>query len=355
MDKNYAQELEKLLDTVSQEVASDLHLAPGRVPYVRVNNELIPLATFPPLNKLDTLGILKELVSEEKVSQLTQLEEIDFSYDFSKSLRLRGNAFLRQDAVSIALRAVEPIKSFEELKLPADILTEFTRKQQGFFLIVGPVGVGKSTTMAAIIDMINRERKEHIVTIENPIEHIFVEKNSIIDQREIGIDTKDFHTGLQSVFRQDADVIMIGEMRTPETIATAVTAAETGHLVFSTLHTNNASQTIDRIIDSFPAEQQNQIRSQLAGSLLGIFSQRLIPSLHGGLVPAYEFLRNNSAVSNLIREGRTHEIDTVIETGFESGMLSMNRSLLSLVQNGDISVEEAMRYSLNPQGLQQLM
>jgi twitching motility protein PilT len=355
MEKDYAQKLRELLSVVSQENASDLHLAPGRKPYLRVNNELIPLNSYDVLAPEDTLGMIQQLVSEEKATQLSKMKEIDFSYDFEETLRLRGNAYLRQDQVSVALRAVEEVKDFAELKLPADILNEFTRKQQGFFLIVGPVGVGKSTTMASMIETINKERKEHIVTIENPIEHLFVEDNSIIDQREVGIDTVSFQDGLNSVFRQDADVIMIGEMRTPETIATAVTAAETGHLVFSTLHTNNAAQTIDRIIDSFPGDQQGQIRSQLASSLLGIFSQRLIPSLHGGLVPAYEFMRNNNAVSNLIREGRTHELDTVIETGFESGMVSMNRSLVELVRNGDVSVEEAMRYSLNPHGLEQLL
>lgn len=348
--------LHNLLMTVSHETASDLHIAPGRHPYLRVNGELIPLVTYEQLSKIDTLNLIQQLVPKERIVELTELQEIDFAYNFADgSLRLRGNAYLSKDAVSIALRAIEPIKTFADLKLPGDILNEFTRKEQGFFLIVGPVGVGKSTTMASIIEIINEERKAHIVTIENPIEHIFQEKNSIIDQREIGVDTKDFHTALDAVFRQDADVIMIGEMRTPETIATAVTAAETGHLVFSTLHTNNAAQTIDRIIDSFPAEQQNQIRSQLASSLLGIFSQRLIPSLHGGLVPAYEFMRNTNATANLIREGRTHEIDTVIETGYENGMMSMNRSLAELVRSGDIAIEEALRYSLNPRGLENLL
>jgi twitching motility protein PilT len=356
MEKNYPKMLHELLITVSREGASDLHLAPGRHPYLRVHNELMPLATFDELTKIDTLHLLQELIPVEKTEQLSQMKEIDFAYDFPEgNMRLRGNAYLGQDAVTIALRSVDSIKDLHSLKLPVEALLEFTRKQQGFFLIVGPVGVGKSTTMASMIDIINKERKEHIVTIENPIEHIFEEKNSIIDQREIGIDTVDFHTALDSIFRQDADVIMVGEMRTPETIATAVTAAETGHLVFSTLHTNNAAQTVDRIIDAFPATQQNQIRSQLASSLLGIFSQRLIPSLHGGLVPAYELMRNNNAAANLIREGRTHELDTVIETGYEQGMVSMNRSLMELVRNGDIAVEEAMRYSLNPRGLEQLL
>jgi twitching motility protein PilT len=220
---------------------------------------------------------------------------------------------------------------------------------------VGPVGQGKSTTLAAMVEIINTNRAEHIVTIEDPIEFIFEPKKSLIDQREVRVDTADFHTALHSAFRQDVDVIMVGEMRGPETIGTAVTAAETGHLVLSTLHTNNAAQTIDRIIDTFPAGQQDQIRIQLAGSLLGIFSQRLIPRIAGGLVPAYELLINNNAVSNLIRERRTHEIQTVIETGSEYGMIEMNRSLAELVQKGDITVENAFAHSLNPKGLERLL
>jgi twitching motility protein PilT len=206
-----------------------------------------------------------------------------------------------------------------------------------------------------MINIINKEQTKHIVTIEDPIEYMYAPDKSIINQREVGLDTKDFHTALQSVFREDVNVILIGEMRTPETISTAVTAAETGHLVFSTLHTNNASQTIDRIIDSFPAGQQDQIRVQLASSLLGIFSQRLVPRIAGGLVPAYELLLNNNAVANLIREKRTHEIDVVIETGMESGMIDLNHSLLELVRTGEISIENAYQYSLNPKGLERML
>ncbi|MCD8508183.1 MAG: PilT/PilU family type 4a pilus ATPase [Candidatus Pacebacteria bacterium] len=356
MEQQHRELLHTLLMTLMREQGSDLHLSPGRKPFIRIHNELIPLSTMNTLEPMDTIGVLTAMVGPDRVKQLGERQELDFSYDFPEGhMRLRGNAFVRQEVVSIALRSIQKVKDFNELGLPAELLMEFTRKQQGFFLVVGPVGVGKSTTMSAMVDVINRERKEHIVTIEHPIEHIFEEKNSIIDQREVGIDTESFQSALGAVFRQDADVIMIGEMRTPETIATAVTAAETGHLVFSTLHTNNASQTIDRIIDSFPGDQQSQIRSQLANSLLGIFSQRLVPSLHGGLVPAYEFMRNTNATANLIREGRTHEIETVIETGYEQGMMSMNRSLAELVRRGDVAVEEAMRYSLNPRGLEQLL
>ena len=206
-----------------------------------------------------------------------------------------------------------------------------------------------------MINLINNEQARHIMTIEDPIEYVYEPKKSIINQREVGIDTKDFHVALKSVLREDANVILIGEMRNPETISTAVTAAETGHLVLSTLHTNNASQTIDRIIDSFPGDQQSQIRIQLASSLLGVFSQRLVPRIAGGLIPAYELMINNNAVSNLIREKRTHEIDVVIETGMESGMIDLNRSLVELVRAGEISIESAYQFSLNPKALEKLI
>ena len=206
-----------------------------------------------------------------------------------------------------------------------------------------------------MVELINHERAEHIITIEDPIEYMFTNDRSIIDQREVRFDTYDFRTALRSMFRQDVDVAMIGEMRNPETISTAVTAAETGHLILSTLHTNSAAQPVDRIIDSFPANQQRQIRVQLAGSLLGIFSQRLVPRTSGGLVPAYELLLNNTAVANLIREGRTPEIDVVIETGSEEGMVELNHSLAELVTRGEISAENAFRYAFNPKGLDRLL
>jgi twitching motility protein PilT len=234
-------------------------------------------------------------------------------------------------------------------------LEDFTRRQQGFFLVVGPVGHGKTTTLASMIELINQERAEHILTIEDPVEYIYEPKKSLIDQREVLSDTRDFQSGLINIFREDVDVIMIGEMRGRETMSTAVTAAETGHLVFSTIHTNNAAQTIDRIIDSFPSDQQDQIKLQLAGSLLGIFSQRLIPRVSGGLVVAYELLIANAAVANLIREGRTHEISTVIETGMDQGMIDINRSLVDLVRAGEITVENAYLYSLNPKSLEKFL
>jgi twitching motility protein PilT len=321
---------------------------------MRVSTELITLVNQSKLTQEDMMGILSALLDKQKVDAFVANQELDFAYEHKQTTRLRGNAFFHKGHIGIALRIIPKVRTLAELHLP-ESLAAFARKKQGFFLVVGPVGQGKSTTLSAMIDLINSERPEHIMTIEDPIEYVFEEKHAIIDQREIGIDTKDFHSGLRSVFREDVNVIMVGEMRSPETISTAVTAAETGHLVFSTLHTNTASQTIDRIIDSFPGDQQDQIRGQLAESLLGIFSQRLIPRITGGLVPAYELLINNNAISNLIREKRTHEIDVVIETGTEQGMVDMNRSLLDLVRAGEITMESAYLFSMNPKGLEQIM
>jgi twitching motility protein PilT len=210
------------------------------------------------------------------------------------------------------------------------------------------VGQGKSTTLASMIERINTTRAEHILTIEDPVEYLFTPKNSLIHQREVHIDAPDFHTALQSAFREDVDVIMVGEMRDYETISSAVTASETGHLVFSTLHTNNAAQTIDRIIDMFPAEQQDQVRVQLAGSLIGIFSQRLVPRISGGLVPAYELLINNNAISTLIRDGRTHEIGAVVQTSSQEGMIDMDRCLADLMHKGEVTVEHAYAHAMDP-------
>ena len=346
--------LDGLIDILIKEGGSDLHISAGRLPSIRATTQLVPLVNQKPLTKEDMVTLLTSILGPEKFARFTANQEIDFSYDYKGIARLRGNAFVRQGAIAAAFRLLPKVRNLPDLKLPQS-LTAFAKKKQGFFLVVGPVGQGKSTTLSAMIELINTERAEHIVTIEDPIEYIYEEKHSIIDQREVGVDTKDFPTALRAVLREDVNVILIGEMRSAETISTAVTAAETGHLVFSTLHTNNASQTIDRIIDSFPGDQQDQIRAQLAGSLLGVFSQRLIPRITGGLVPAYELLINNAAVSNLIRERRTHEIDVVIETGSESGMIDMNRSLLDLVRGGEITMENAYLYSMNPKGLERLL
>lgn len=351
---DYKAKLDELILTVIREGGSDLHLGTGRTPVIRVTSELIFLVKQPVLTQEDMIGFLNEILEKPKVERFMESQESDFSYDFRGEARLRGNAFFQKSLICIVFRLVPKVKTLEELHLPK-ILADLARKKQGFFLAVGPVGQGKSTTLSVMVNLINNEQARNIITIEDPIEHVYIPNKSIINQREVGIDTAGFHTALKSVFREDVNVIMIGEMRTPETIATAVTAAETGHLVLSTLHTNNASQTIDRIIDSFPGDQQDQIRAQLASSLLGIFSQRLIPRINGGLIPAYELLLNNNAVANLIREKRTHEIDVVIETGMESGMIDLNHSLLELVRAGEISIENAYQYSLNPKGLERMI
>ena len=346
--------LEKLLTVVEREGASDLHLVPGRQPMIRSRTELLPLANLDVLTDQDARGLLQAMVTEERFSGFLNDLELDFSYKFRENLRFRGNAYVQDGQVTIALRAIGQVRAFDELNLPP-ILKDLSMNKQGFFLVVGPVGQGKSTTLAAMLQHINQTRRENIVTIEHPIEYIFQDENSVISQRSVGEDTHSFEAALHSIFRQDVNVIMVGEMRSLETIQTAVTAAETGHLVFSTLHTNNAAQTVDRIIDSFPASQQDQIRTQLAGSLLGIFSQRLVPTVAGSLMPAYEILIKNNAVANLIREKRTHEIETVIETGHAEGMISMNQSLMGLVRAGHISVDTAKRYSLNPKGLEHMV
>jgi len=352
---DYKKELEALVAVLKREGASDLHITANQNPIVRVSGSLIPLVKRQELSKEDTLGFLKELLNDTQLKNFLQERELDFSYEHKGEIRFRGNAFYQRGTVGIALRVVpSKIKTLTELNLPP-ILETFARKKQGFFLTVGPVGQGKSTTLASMIELINNERAEHIVTIEDPIEYLFRSKKSIIDQREVSIDTESFPRALKAAFRQDIDVLMVGEMRGPATMSTSVTAAETGHLVLSTLHTNNAAQTIDRIIDSFPAEQQAQIRTQLAGSLLGIFSQRLVPRISGSLIPAYELLINNSAVASLIREGRTHEINVVIETGSQHGMVNMNRSLADLVRRGEITQDNAFLYSFNPKGLERLL
>jgi twitching motility protein PilT len=351
----YRKELEELVLTVVHEGASDLHLVAGRHPTIRVSGELIPLVKKPLLEPEDTMGLVKEFLDEANMNLFLSNKEMDFSFSFGKEARFRGNAFFQKGTVACALRLIpQKIKTLQELALPP-ILETFTKRKQGFFLVVGPVGQGKSTTLASLVEMVNHERAENIITIEDPIEYVFTPDRSIISQREVRFDTADFHVALRACFREDVDIILIGEMRGLDTISTAVTAAETGHLVFSTLHTNNAAQTIDRIIDSFPPGQQDQIRLQLSGSLAGIFSQRLIPRISGGQVPAYELLINNNAVSNLIRERRTHEVPMVIETGSELGMIDMNRSLADLVRAGEISAESAYAHSFNPRALERMI
>lgn len=355
MAVDYKKELHTLIGLIIEEKASDLHLSVESHPLIRVTGVLIPLVRKPILTDIDISSFAKVLMREDQYKRYLEYTEIDFSYESPDGIRFRGNSFYQRGRMGIALRLIpNVIRDFSELNLPP-ILESFTQRSQGFFLCVGPVGQGKSTTLAAMVNLINKTRAEHIVTIEDPIEYVYREEKSLIDQREVGIDTKSFETALNAALRQDVDVILVGEMRNPETISAAVTAAETGHLVYSTLHTNDAPQTISRIVDSFPGSQQDQVRVQLAGSLIAIFSQRLIPHINGGLVPAYELLINNSAVSNLIRENRIHEIPSVIETGLEQGMIDMNRSLARLVQNGDITVENAFLHAVNPKGLERLL
>jgi len=351
---NYQTLINELLENLLAQDGSDLHLGEERQPAIRINGQLIFLANYKPFDKAIIFGILEGLAGKEKLENLEKERSIDFSASLKDNeIQIRGNAFYQRGLICVAIRLLPKPKTIEELNLPP-ILKDFTRKKQGFFLVVGPVGQGKSTTLSAMINTINQESSQHILTIEDPIEILYKADKSIINQREIGADAPDFPQALKAAFREDVNVLMIGEMRDSETMAAAVTAAETGHLVFATLHTNNASQSIDRIIDSFPANQQGQIRLQLASSLLGIFSHRLIPRISGGRIPAYELLINNKAIANLIREERVHEIDTVIETSSQDGMIDMNRSLIDLVQKGEISMESAYQFAINPKALEQM-
>jgi len=348
MADNYTVQLKELLLLTIKQQASDLHLSCGHVPVMRVAGTLIPLLKKKKLSDQDTQGLARVLMTEEQYNRFLKEKEIDFSYNFEDKARFRANIFYQRGNVSCALRLIpEKIQTVEELSLPP-ILHEFTKATQGFVLITGPSSQGKSTTLAALIDEINHQRSDHVITIEDPIEYIFKEDRAIIDQREVYQDTLSFARALRSTFRQDPNVIMVGEMRDPETISTAITAAETGHLVFATLHTNSASQTVHRIVDAFPSGQQNQIRAQLSGSLLGILSQRLIPRIAGGLIPACEIMISTPATANLIRENKIHELPLVIETSIESGMISLNRSLAILVKRKEISLSNALSYSLDP-------
>jgi len=352
---NYQAQLEELLELTIEEEASDLHLSFNHEPTLRIAGSLIPLAKSKKLSSADLTGLAQALLQNDQYQRLLREKEIDFSFNFKDKARFRINIFFQRGEISIALRLVPTkIKTIKELNLPP-VLHEFTKATQGFVVITGPSSQGKSTTLAALIDEINHIRTDHIVTIEDPIEYLFKNDKSIIDQREVYQDTLSFARALKSTFRQDPDVIMVGEMRDPETMATTITAAETGHLVFATLHTNSASQTIHRIVDSFPSGQQDQVRAQLSGSLLGVVSQRLIPRLSGGLIPACEVMTATPAVANLIRENKIHELPLVIETSAEKGMISLNRALANLIKSKEISLENALSFSLNPAELKMLI
>ena len=355
MTIDYQNKLAELMVLAAQQGASDLHLSVGKHPTVRIDGNLVPVSNEPILTPEMTAGLISTLLTAEQEEKLINQKEIDFAFSYEDKIRFRINVYFQRGYLSAALRLIPThIRTVEELNLPP-ITHEFSKYNQGFVLIVGPAGHGKTTTLAALIDEVNHKRMDHIITIEDPIEYTFIQDRALVDQREVGSDTLSFHNGLRSVLRQDPDVVMIGEMRDPESVSIALTAAETGHLVFSTLHTNSSSQTIDRIIDSFPASQQNQVRSQLASTLIGIISERLVPRISGGRIPACEIMFANAAVKNLIREAKTYQIDLVIETSTQEGMSSLNRSLIDLVRKREISLETAETYSLNPAELRQLL
>jgi len=352
---DYSEQLQKFLKIAIEEQASDVHFSVGHPPVLRVTGRLVPLMREKELSAQDTKNLAFSLMNSYQKEKFLKEKVIDFSYRFGERARFRINIFFQKGYVSCALRLIPfDIKTVQELNLPPVVL-DFTKAKQGFVLVCGPSSQGKSTTLAALIDEINHSRADHIITIEDPIEYVFTPDKAIIDQREVGQDTLSFKGALRSAFRQDPDVIMVGEMRDSETISTAITGAETGHLVFATLHTNSASQTIHRIVDSFPPQQQGQIRAQLSGSLLGVISQRLVPRIKGGLIPACEVMIATPAIANLVRENKIHEIPMVIETSLEKGMISLNRSLANLVKRKEISLESALNYSLNHNELKMLV
>jgi len=355
MTNAFKEKLDELLLAAAKQGASDLHFSVGRRPTLRIDGTLVGLQREQILTPEAMEGLVGAMLTPEQLDYFLKTKQLDFAYAYEDKARFRVNVFFQRGYMAAALRLVPAkIQTMEELKLPS-ILHDFTRLSQGFVLVVGPAGQGKSTTVAAMLDEINHNRNDHIITVEDPIEYLFAQDRCIVSQREVNYDTLSFHDALRTLLRQDPDVVMIGEMRDGESIATAMTAAETGHLVFSTLHTNSASQTVDRIIDSFPADQQNQVVSQLASTLVGIVSERLIPRIDGGRVPAFEIMLVNSAIKNLIRERKTYQIDLVIETSMQEGMMTLNRSLANLVHKKEISVENAELYSLNPSELRILL
>jgi twitching motility protein PilT len=349
---DYKKYLFYLLDlALKDDSVSDIHLVANYKPFFRKNGKLFELEEEQILTPEMTENFAFTMMQEEQKEKFLKEKDIDFSFTFENKTRFRVNVFFQKGNISLALRLVYPrIRTIEELNLPS-ILHKFAQANQGLILITGASSQGKSTTLAALIDEINHSRCEHIITIEDPIEYIFVPDKSLIEQREIYYDALSFKRALRATLREDPNVIMVGELRDLETISTALTAAETGHLVLATLHTNSADQTIHRIVDVFPAIHQNQIRAQLAGALFGVVAQRLVPSLDGGFFPACEVMFNNSAISNLIRENKIHEIPAIIETSAESGMMTLNKSLVDLVKAKKISKETAINYSLNQKDL----
>lgn len=347
--------IESLLEQVIKTDASDLHLQVGLQPMLRVDGALKPVDDSVAMNEDDIERLIFSIVDEEQKEVLLKDKEVDFSFAFGDVGRFRVNAFHERGNLAAALRLIPTkVRTLDELQMPK-VLSKMSEYPRGLVLVTGPTGSGKSTTLAAMVDKINSERSVHILTIEDPIEYTHNSKKSIVVQREIHYDTYSFGAALRSSLRQDPDVVLVGEMRDLETIAAAITIAETGHLVLATLHTNSAAQSIDRMIDVFPPHQQQQIRVQLAGMLQGICSQRLIPSIGGGRIAAAEILVVTSAVRNIIREGKTHQLDAVIQTGAEFGMQSMDKTLVGLIQGGKISYDEAKNFALDVAELDRLM
>jgi twitching motility protein PilT len=339
------EKLKKYLTYVVQQNASDLHLSVGEHPIIRLDGDIYRLDREEILTKEDMEALSKTILNDLRLKKFERKRSVDFSMTLDSGDRFRANIYYQKENIGLALRYItKEIRPLQTLGMP-DYLYKFMDKSQGLFLLTGPTGHGKSTTLAALVDYLNSNKRYHIVTIEDPIEYLHHSKESLVDQREVYDDTPSFSSGLRAAFRQDVDVILLGEMRDLDTISTAITAAETGHLILATLHTNDSIQTIDRIIDIFPAHQQNQIRSQLASVLLGVVAQRLLKKRGGGRVPATEILIKNTAVENLIRQNQAHQISTVLETSLSEGMITMNRSLARLVKRGIVDVKDAEPYA----------
>jgi len=347
-------DIQELFDLVASKGASDLLISAGAPPILRINGELFRTRTDP-LSQEQTKALVYSLLTDGQVASFERRRELDFSLAVGKKHRFRVNVYLQKGAVTAALRPIpETIPSLDDLGIPPTV-SELATARQGLVLVTGPTGSGKTTTQAALIDLINARRACHIITVEDPIEYVHQHRRSIVDQREVGEDTDSFATALKYALRQNPDVILVGEMRDLETIQAALTAAETGHLVFATLHTNDAIQTMDRIVDVFPPEQQQQIRFQLSMTLLAILSQRLVPRADGkGRVLACEVLRNNHAIANLIREQKSHQVYSVVETGAKEGMVTMDRAVKQLYADGVITYEDAVTLMRNPKELQQV-